>query len=545
MGKQRGRKDESEVMHFPKAGIDRSGAFGMQPARKVIGGEYARTCYLGTNVRAFDKDSNRLRGASRSGLSKWVNARPGDTEFITQELNYLSLTGITPPGGGVAQQSQSGRVVTLVAVSQGNIYAANAGDTTWTTPTNLSGETPALDVSGLCFSSANNQRLYFVDGANYVYYEPATNSVNAWTANTAGALPVDDQGNRARLIETYRGRTVLSGLLRDPQNWFMSRVSDPHDFDYAPLSPAPDDPVAGNNSPLGFIGDVVTGLCAVNDDLMLFFGDHTIYRMTGDPADNGQIDLVTDAIGAAWGRAFCKDPYGNVYWFSNKCGIYRMNPTANEQPIRISQAIEEQLQQIDTGTSVIRMAWNDRFQGVHIFVTNGLEPTAATHYFFETRTGAWWNDTYGNTNHNPVCLVTFDGNLPDDRKLLIGSWDGYVREVDPDAVDDDGTDIASDVLIGPISTPTGDEMMLHELQAIMSENSGAVTWGVYVGNTAEAASASTAVATGTWSASRNLTDVVRYAGHAIYVRITSSVPWSMESIRARISTHGGVRRRGY
>lgn len=544
MARKPGRIDESQVMHFPKAGIDRSMGFGKQPARRVIGDEYSRTTYLGQNVRAFDSTKNRLRGASRPGLSKWMAPRPGGVLWITQLLNTIITSGIDPPGGGMPQQSQSGRVVTLVVVSQGTVYVANAGDTAWTTPTNSTGNTFALNTSGVMMSAPNNQKLWIVDGTNYVVYTPSTNAVTLWTA-TAGTLPQDEDSNTARLICTWRGRTVLSGLLNDPQNWFMSRVSDPTDFDYAPLSPAPDDPVAGNNSPLGFIGDVVTALVPYNDDILVFGGDHTIYRMTGDPMNGGQIDLISDSIGFAWGEAWCKDPVGNLYFMSNKTGVYRMNAGTGEQPLRISQGIEQLLTEIDTGVNVIRMIWNDRFQGFHLFVTSGLEPTANRHFFFETRTGAWWIDTFTNTDQDPVCCVSFDGNLADDRKVLIGSWDGFVRVVDPDAGDDDGTPIAGLVLIGPVMTPTGDEMMLHEIQPILAEASGDVAWEVLVGNTAEAALASTAVASGTWEGSRNLTDVVRYSGHAIYLRLTSVVRWAMESVRARISTRGNTRRRGY
>ncbi len=41
---------------------------------------------------------------------------------------------------------------------------------------------------------------------------------------------------------------MLSGILYDPQNWFMSRVGDPTDFDYFPNDPDPARAVAGNNA---------------------------------------------------------------------------------------------------------------------------------------------------------------------------------------------------------------------------------------------------------------------------------------------------------
>lgn len=439
------------------------------------------------------------------------------------------------------QTSQSGRVVTLVTVSQGRVFTANPGDTSWHEPTNTTGDSPALNFTGIVRSAANSQKLYFADGINWVRYDPRNDRVERWSPS-AGALPVDSGNNTPRLICTWRGRTVLSGLLLDPQNWFMSRVNDATDFDYFPLDPDPASAIAGNNAPQGLMGDLVTALVPYSDDVLLMGGDHTIYMFHGDPQAGGQIDLVSDSIGMAWGMPWARDPYGTVYFFSNKAAVYSYRP--GEKPLRISQAFDNLIQDTDTGSNIVRMGWDDRFQGVHLFITQASAPAPTTHYFFEQRTGAWWQESFANTNHNPVCCCQFDGNEPGDRALLIGSWDGYVRTFDPDAATDDGTTISSSVVIGPLLTKDLDEITVKELQAVLGANSGSVTYEVYAGATAEAALASTAIATGTWSASRNLTNLVRRSAHAIYIRIRSTNRWAMEQVRANVATRGKVRRRG-
>lgn len=532
--------DQFVDMHFPLAGIDLSQPFSKQPTRQLADGSYTRTTPLGQNVRAFDTLSQRLRGGSRPGLSKYVKAAVV-AEWIIQELNLLVGTGYNPPGGGSVQQSNSGRVVTLVAVSQGNIFILNPGDTAWTSPTNSSSHTPPLNLTGVMQSASNNGKLYFADGSHYVYYDPATNTIHDWTAN-AGILPVDSDGNTPRLICTWRGRTVLSGLVADQQNWFMSAVGDPTDFDYSPVSPSPTDAIAGNNAPQGQIGDVVTSLCPYSDDTLIFFGDHTIYMMRGDPYAGGQIDLISDAIGGVWGMCWARDPYGTVYFVSNRTGIYSLVP--GQQPQRISQAIEQLLLQIDTGANNFRLIWNDRFQGLHVFVTPIDAPAATTHFFWEQRTGAWWTDVFADKNFDPMCCVTFDGNDPSDRVPLIGSWDGYVRSIDPTATDDDGKAIASEVLIGPILTAKMDEMLVKDVQAALGVSSGSVTYNVYVGKTAEQAISSKPVKSGTWKAGRNFTNSVRRAGYAVYVGITATNQWAMETIKARVAGRGKVRSRG-
>ncbi len=522
--------------HFPKVGIDLSMGFSRQPNRPVLNGEYARSTPFGLNVRGFEASSNRLRGGSRPGLVQYIPALVSGTTFIVQDLN----TVVGTRGTGV-QLSQSGRVVTLVAVSQGQVYTAVPGAITWTLAANLTGETPPLNFTGLMFSTSLNQKLYFADGINQAYYDPGDNTVHKWVA-TAGTLPVDSANNTPRLICTWRGRIVQSGLLLDPQDVFMSAVSDPNNWDYSPQSTSPTQAVAlSANSPTGLVGDVVTTLIPYTDDVLVIGGDHTIYMMQGDPMAGGQLDLVSDIIGMAWGMPWCKDPYGAIYFVSNRTGIYTMVP--GQQPQRISQGIEQLLATIDTGANGIRLVWDDRFQGLHVFVTPLAAPGPATHFFYELRAGAWWTDSFANNNLNPLATCTLDGNTPGDRIPLVGSWDGYVRAISPSATTDDGTAINSEVWIGPILTPDSQALLVKDIQGILGVNSGAVTYEIHVGTSAEAAFNSPAVATGVFLGGRNLTQYTRWSGHASYIRLTSSNPWSIEAIRVRIAGKGKVQAR--
>lgn len=528
-------------LHFPKAGIDLARAFGDQRPREVQPGLWARSTPVGVNVRAFDPSTDRARGGSRSGLVKYLTQAVPPGGWIVQDLNTIATAG-TP-----VQTSLSGRVVTLVSVVQGDVYYARAGDTTWSTPTNHTGDDPPLSFDGIVRSAPNNQLLWFADGTNWVYFNPRDATVNRWSAS-AGTLPVDADNNTPRLICTWRGRTVLSGLLLDPQNWFMSAVNEPTTWEYFPTVTTPSQAVAGNNAPQGLVGDLITCLIPYSDDVLIFGGDHSIYLMAGDPMAGGQIDLVTDAIGVAWGEPWCRDPFGNLYFFSSKSGIYTLIP--GRQPQRISQSVERLIANVDTGENGIRLGYNDQDQTVNVFITPLEGPAAATHLTLELRTGSWFKTEFANNNHNPLAMCTFDGNLPDDRRLLIGSWDGYVRSFDPDAADDDGKPIASEVLIGPLLTKDLDEVMLHDLQAVLGAESGEVEFEVLAAPTAELALDSEPVYSGTWQATvddggRNLTDRVRRASHAIYVRIFSSARWAVEAIRARVSTRGPIRRRGY
>lgn len=448
------------------------------------------------------------------------NSREGVLAQSETALNRRQIRSIVVAGGTVKRFDSAGAV---------------------STPTSGTG---ALSTgAAVIFSAEHSQDLYFADGVSQKFYDSSADTVSAWTAS-AGTLPEDSVGNRPRLIELWRGRLVQSGLPRDPHNWFMSAVFAPNDWDYAPASPTSTQAVAGNISDAGKVGDIIMGMIPYSDDVLIFGCDHSLWQMSGDPMSGGQIDRISDVTGMAFGRSWCKDPYGRVYFFGSRGGVYVMAP--GQQPERISDRIEERLSEVDLNTSIVRMCWDDRMQGLHVFITPLTSTTTTTHYFWEMRTKAWWPDVFANTDHNPKCVHIFDGDDPADRVVLFGSWDGYIRYMDPDANDDDGSAIASSVMFGPILTKDFDDVLLKDLQATLGRDSDDVTYSVYVGETPEEALSSTAVATGNWTAGRNLVSPVRRSGRAIFVKVENlnvDHTWAFEACRARIAGLGKVRRR--
>lgn len=534
--------DITTDLHFPKAGLDISQPYGRQPNRAVANGEYARTTPRAVNVRGYEPGTNRTRGGQRAGIRKYVDQQVAGEEFIIQHLNTI----VTVNSGAAVQPSQNGRVVSTVVVVEGEVYRLLPGAEEFELATNATDPlaSPPLNYSGLVRSAANSQKLWFADGNNWVFYDPAINTVKTWTAS-AGILPIDQDGNLPTLIANWRGSIWLAGLEKDPQNLFGSKVGDPTNWDYFPVSPGSGDAIAGNlPDSFGLIGDVITSLIPWNDDTMVIGTDSEVHVLRGDPRNGGQNDLVTKAIGMAFGLPWCMDPTGLIYFFSNRCGVFSMDPRSGQQPQRVSNGIEQELQAINTGENGVCMGWDDKFQGLYLFISPLMAPGEGSNYYYDQRNQAWFKDKFANPKHNPLCCITFDGNLPEDRVLLIGSWDGYVRSIDPTATDDDGVAIESEVWIGPLLTKNLDDVTLKALQAVLGMNSGDVTYRIHVGATAEIALASAAVDTGVFEASRNLSSQVRWSDHAIYIVLASNVPWSVESIRAITTLNGKIRGRG-
>lgn len=521
------------VAHFPAAGIDLTDAFSRQPSREVLKGLYSRSTILAKNVLGYETVGDRLRGGSRPGLSPLATQVQ---DYLIQQIDQI----ITDDDD--VQSSQSGRVVHRIAIALGNLYSIQPGGTSWTVATNNASASPPVNESGIMQSSACVQKLFFADGVNWTYWDPDTNAMEDWEAQE-GTLPIDSDNNKPRLICTWRGRILLSGLLLDGQAIFAAAVDDPFDWDYGRVPFGADMAWAFSSGEQGLVGDKVTGLIPYTDDLLIIGCNNSILVQQGDVTYGGKRSFITDKVGMAWGKAWCRDPQGNIFFMSNDMKVYVMGPSS--RPQEVSQPVKQLLQNIDTGEMNIVAGYDNRTQAIHFFITPLAEPGPSRHMTLELRTMAWSELEFGNRQHDPLCCAEFEGNEPDDRGLFFGSWDGFVRRFDHEAEDDDGTPIESEVAIGPFLTPTLDEVHIPEIQGVMADDSGDVDYEVLTGDTAqEAIESETAAAAGVFYAGRNYTDPVRVAAKAMYVKLMSTEKWAMESIRIVVGTQGGIRQRG-
>jgi hypothetical protein len=516
------RKVRKQILPFPVGGLNTNQSFEDQPQG---------TSWNVQNVRAYDPGSGRSRGGQRAGTVKYVDDRTANDQV--QDMGQI-VTRAVPS----AQTTMNVRSVVNYAVTGGTVEKFDS--TAFTLAT--SGTTALSATPPVIFSTELFGVVYFADGANEKKWTASTNTVAAWTPS-AGTLPDGGGGEKPRLIETWRSRIVCSGVENDPHNWFMSKVGDALDWDYAPTTQTVVQAVAGNNAEAGKDADIINGLIPYNDDILIFLGDHSIHQMTGDPAEGGRIDLITDQVGGAWGRAWCKDPSGAIYFFGSRGGVYRMVPGTPPESLSLG-SIEEDLSTIDLDTHIVRMNWDDRTKGFHLFLTD-LTPVASTHYYYDARNQSWWRDVFATTTSNPTATLTFDGDASDDRVILLGCLDGYIRNFDLSADDDDGTAISSHVWLGPISYNSL-KLMLTELEAKVATGSNDISFEVYYGESAQAAQASTPIVTGDWVAGRNKSERRRATGHSFYVKLyntTNDEKWAFEQLVATLHTFDGPRGR--
>jgi hypothetical protein len=206
------------------------------------------------------------------------------------------------------------------------------------------------------------------------------------------------------------------------------------------------------------------------------------------------------------------------------------------------------------------MVWNEREQGLHLFITplrfDGVSSSSATtntfwnvapsrgapeptwDYFWDSRTTSWWVDIFAAANHQPRCTHIFDGDDPDDRAILLGGYDGYIRKWDASSATDDGTNIDSHVWLGPLSVGQLGGMMIHEIQTVLGGGSTSTDLEIFRGDSAEQAyNQSTSAFTESISAGRNGAIRTRASGRSLYIRLsnTGTGGWTFEDMRCTYS----------
>jgi hypothetical protein len=438
-------------------------------------------------------------------------------------IHKVRLVNSTPSSGTTRQFK-------TIAVSGGVIREFDDGGTvTGVTGTGFASSTSDYYMSAILF-----QKVYITNGQQVVVYNPKKTTIEELKSTTSGEVP-----KRCKLIASWRSRLVLARAADSPHNWFMSAIGDPTDWDLFPKVVNAGQAIAGTISKAGLVPDVINTLVPYNDDLLIIGGDHSIYRMTGDPMAGGQLDLITDVTGMAFGSSWDKDPQGNLYFLSPRGALYMMRP-GRSGFVEISNGrFEQRLAAIDMTSNYVKVVWNDLDRMLHIFVMPyGAGGTHVAHFRYERDSDAFWQDEFGpssGTDVQPTAAMIIDADAPGDRQLLIGGEDGRVRKWDKSSRNDKRTTstsypIDSQVVLGPYGA--GDaEIRLTRIQAVMASDQQRANIQIFASDAPD--SMGTMVWSGTLMPGRNPNIFARAKGSYFWIRIRNSWPderWSFESL---------------
>lgn len=427
-------------------------------------------CDSDGNYYAWSSASTRVNAFTEAFVQTWQKTLIGAASQSKVCVNQFWNSG--------ADEQGSSRYQETLAVSNG-VLSKMVGDTTSGagdgTSTAVAGGI-TLSTTATTIHSANfGVLVFFADGETARYYDPsegANGTILDWTAaNTYGILPNDSNGGFP-YIEAWNRRLIIFGLEEDTSNWYMCAKNNP--FDWKQQSNVTGAAISGRTSPAGLFpkGDRIYGVIPYNDDLVIFAGDRSMYQLSLDPAVDAQFDLITDTVGIAPGRAWCKDGFGSVYFFGNNGGIYKMS--LNSPPQRISnKSIDKRFENVDLPNTTVRLLWDSLMQGIHVFLTPVTTPVVTEQYFFDFRTEGWFPYKFADVSFQPYSVGISELDEPQDQKILIGGSDGIIRKFNNALNTDDGSIFAGHFTLGPWIPREGSntQLMLRRMDLVVGAGS--------------------------------------------------------------------------
>ena len=432
----------------------------------------------------------------------------------------------------------AGRLRQLLAVSNGVVRVQ--GVSSWDSfdgPNDITFD-PGSKYTWTVYHS---QKVYIGDGLTYGVYDPKAGTLLSWESEGAGAIP-----EKCALSTVYRGRIVLARPTGQPTNWYMSAVDRPNTFDFFPPVITVDQAVFGNNAPAGLCPDIINTMIPHNDDYLIFGCDSSIWRMAGDPMEGGSFERLSDSTGMAFGPSWCKDPVGIIYFFGSKGGVYRMSPGGYPQFLSDARdgqdsSIQDRLTGIDLSSYRVELAWSFEEQGLYVYqipYAGSAEETPLA-YFWDSKNNAWHEDQASDYRVSPFCVRSVDGDLPGDRRVVLGCQDGWLREIAADAVSDDTYPIRSEVTLGPLAAGGDIEIMLGRIKAVLAKEQAGCTFEVYASD--EPSELGRIVASGTLQPGQNPRLPVRRRGAFIWIVLRNTQAgerWALEELMADIEPLG-------
>jgi hypothetical protein len=444
------------------------------------------------NVWPQDPTAKRLRGGSRTGLTKLHASDLGTT-----------ISDMVPV------QMQTGEI--LVTLVDSSFVKLESGSLTSTSGGPSSG-----------FLVHGDQKVYAVHTGGVTVYKPGMESAAALEAS-AGTLPTGHTHgavHRGRLFVAGGSNLIHCSKMDDVTNWDLGvDVSNTRRAKRFQLSKASE------------VGGTCTALVPHEDGTMLLATAKSLWVLQGDPVLAGPRE-VSPYIGIIDKRAWC-NVHGSVVFLSEN-GLYRVDADGDNLESIGRDAMPAELLDVDTSTTTV--------QGIFICrKTSGTD----VHWFYHLPTESFWPLEL-QSDHEPQAICRYAGDL------ILGGSDGYLRKVS--GSDDDGTNIESHVLIGPIRIGGhGAEGMVRELVAALGVGSGTVNWRLILSDTAEEAAADGKAAIeafqagnsyasyvaedGSWVAGWNYPDAPRRSTLWAVIWLQSTATWSYENITLETAKH--------
>jgi hypothetical protein len=476
------------------------------------------------NVRVEDPIARRLRGGSRSGLTKY------SLEDLGTTISDMVAVNVSSASGGASEVlfvlvDSSIKTFDNGTLSSSVAYLTNEAGAVITdedeNPITVSeGTAPA---SG--FLVAGQQKVFAVTASAVVKMDPKTGQTENVSA-VAGTIPTN-----CTFGAVYRDRLCLSG---QDNAIYMSRQGVYGDFDFAVDASDSQRALAFQLSLAADVGPRPLAMIPCLDNYLLCFTSRSIWVVKGDPTAGGSLQRVSEEVGIVGPKAWVKTDTQIV--FLSEDGLYSVNADGSNLTAMTPDVVPDELRNIRVTTTTVSLGYDQERRAFHIYLKTAAG--SDTHWLYETVSRAFWPMRLQNS-HSPLVTCKYRGEL-----LLAGS-DGYLRKVTGD--DDDGAAIQSHVVLGPfrLGAPGHYGRMIN-LHAGLASGSGRVNWRIVTGDTAEeaAGNAKTAIEafqsggsysslvkqSGNWTAGRSIMAYPRVRAIWCCLWLQSTDKWAYESL---------------
>ena len=474
----------------------------------------------------------------------------GDIDYDSTWAEVSTILDTAFGAGIIVAEGQSGTDITDVSASNALILSfkstqGSVNQITATTSSLLDGAvvlnaTIVTMTSGFTTVTAPPHWLTWKPVASWVSQDASESTTNP------GIMP-DGGSNIGTLCF---GRVFLNSM-SNPHQWFATRVGDPLDLDSSQTDSA--SATTSQNSIAGLVGSPITAMVGYKDHYLIMGCANEVWIMRSDPLGGGVNTNVSRSTGFFSPNSWCWDDQNNFY-FLGVDGIYRFSSEAIQQALPPDNITKENIPKLVTDlglnrrTDRVAMEYDKQRYGIQVSVTQKDGVSRAV-FWLDLRTGGLFPDSFP-TDQSPASMFYYDSYNSDERALLLGGYDGYIRKFDESEKDDEGSNaIESYVGVGPFvaDDPSRMRVEVNETSLVTGEDTDGVTIELFTGDSADNLITSviggdTPLVTKTLSGDGLGNSVrSRVAGKAIAVKLkntTASETWSHESLNMSLNKSG-------
>lgn len=408
-----------------------------------IGDVFSITLTIGVDSHTISFTATAATAANvRDGLYAQATGAPSPWD---QLANIVQGTSLDPNNSNAPTSSLILTAGTGVSMTI-SVGTTNGGAANTQYLSKVEAFTGPLSVPAIEAATTISSTMYYLNSGT-VYQVSTGGGVVTALASTAGSFPTG-----CTLISNWRGRLILANA----NLYYMSRSGDPGDFDYT----ATDDsrPIAGSTT------NPIVALIPFTKDQFLFGLDREFVRLNGDPTFGGQMEIITPGLGMVSDTSWTIDPQGTL-WMLCTGGLFKYSGVIPE-PVH-NDMLSSYFQNINQASDVL-MAWDRDRWALMVHSDQG------TIFYDERNDGFWPLKFY----YGVYSLLAYDGDAPNDRAILIGCADGYIRYLDPTSTTDENTTgptIPSYIWFGPFQLAgVNQRIKTRQMQIVLGEQPGGI-----------------------------------------------------------------------